>query len=249
MLKILFFISVLFVSFANAEDMKESERYKYASPKYGVLEVVKKNDIYADVLHNGVSLSKGVEDKFQQYASFHSVYHLKNSDVILLESSGGGSMSLSYYFFVEMKKDGNHVLSNSFMTFQQPSLMSFSNDVIVIDGGFEKGERRVFTYKKGLLKESVLHAKGMKMLNPDLCDDLYYIYYEFHESLKQDDCENSPIFALNGNAYRNFREISNQQGFNEDGFFSAVRTDCRKKKDGAVLTYDSFSEKACRKKY
>ena len=226
---IIFYLLVFLTQTAFALDM--------AQTKYGRLEIKPIGEFEKGLLLGSKVLFK----RESGYLNIEKVFHIGNSEIVLVRNSEGGSGTIDSYFFVNLMPNSQPMLSEEFMAQGSEINPIQKSDRIIIDLGYNEGAHEVLTYQNGKQSIEKIKEKGKnKAANEDDCNYLYNDIYVAY--VQKRECNEAPEEVSGMATARAYYSISNDPHFHLKQFQDLSKASCKK---GDYIKYSEFKKKVC----
>lgn len=172
--------------------------------------------------------------------SFENIYHLRNSDVILINIFYGGSGTPPAYFFVELSNNQSAQVYDIFSCNEGECLPTKKGEKIIVDLGFRDKKYKILTLQNSAQTIQIIHTKENESADTE-CSSLYDDFYIPYVKNKQ--CKELSPETINA-AY----SLHAYQALEEDsrlhmGIFQALsKNACN---NHHVIDYDGFAMRVC----
>ena len=205
--------------------------------KYGIIEIKSIGEIEKGVFYRNKVI-------FQQdggYLDLEGVFHVGDSEIILVRNSNGGSGTIDTFFFVILTPDSKPIVLEEFMAQQNEIEPIQQGEKIIIDLGYNEGAHEVLTLHNKT--QSISRDKSAWKSKPADEDDCNYLYNEIYKPYVQGrDCQEAPEEIGGMATARAYYSLSNDPHFDLGKFQSLSAKSCQQ---ANLITYSQFKQSIC----
>ncbi len=205
--------------------------------KYGTIEIKSIGEIEKGVFYRNKVI-------FQQdggYLDLEGVFHVGDSEIILVRNSDGGSGTIDTFFFVILTPDSKPIVLEEFMAQQNEIEPIQQGEKIMIDLGYHEGAHEVLTLHNK--SQTISRDNSTWKSKPADEDDCNYLYNEIYKPyVLERDCQEAPEDIRGMATARAYYLISNDPHFDLWKFQSLSKESCQQ---ANLIKYSQFKQSVC----